>query len=115
MPHRARNWLVRAALGFCVVVAFCMAVAPSAAMAQSPPRVPVLGVLHPGPATARPAELGREALEPGLKELGWVPGQTIRVEHRYASKVEQLHEMAQDLVRLRPDVIIAFSRLMLSR
>jgi putative tryptophan/tyrosine transport system substrate-binding protein len=78
------------------------------AVAQVPSRVPVIGVLSVGPSTIPLAALGREAFERGLRERGWTPGQTIRVDYRYAEgKPEQLDELAADLVRLGVDVIVA--------
>jgi putative ABC transport system substrate-binding protein len=78
------------------------------AVAQVPSRVPLVGVLSVGPSTIPLAALGREAFERGLRELGWTPGQTIRIDYRYAeSKPERLDELAADLVRLRVDVIVA--------
>lgn len=53
------------------------------------------------------AARGREAFERGLRELGCIPGQTIRIDYRYAqSSPEQLDELARDLVRLGVDVIV---------
>ena len=38
----------------------------------------------------------------GLRELGWVDGQNIRLEQRYAEwKMERLPSLAAELVRLR--------------
>jgi putative ABC transport system substrate-binding protein len=78
------------------------------AVAQPPSRVPTVGVLSPASATERLAALSREAFERGLKERGWIPGQTIHVEFRYAeNRLEQLDELARDLVRRGVDVIVA--------
>jgi putative ABC transport system substrate-binding protein len=50
----------------------------------------------------------REAFERGLRELGWTPGQTVRVDYRYAeTKPERLDGLAVDLVRAGADVIVA--------
>ena len=45
---------------------------------------------------------------PGLHELGWVEGQSIAIEWRWAEgKPERLPELAADLVRLNVDIIVA--------
>jgi putative ABC transport system substrate-binding protein len=42
----------------------------------------------------------------GLRELGYVGGQNIDIEYRYAGgKLENLPELATELVRLKPDVL----------
>lgn len=77
-------------------------------MAQAPSRVPLVGVLSAGLATHPISVRAGEAFEQGLRELGWVPGQTLRIESRYASgRPEQLGNLARDLVRLGVDVIVA--------
>ena len=49
-----------------------------------------------------------EALRQGLSALGYVEGRTIVVEQRSADgKIERLDGLAAELVRLRPDVIVA--------
>ena len=75
---------------------------------QAGTRVPTVGVLHPGlsgiPGTIR----SNDAFERGLREAGWIPGQTIRVEYRYAEgRIERLDRLAGDLVSLGVDVIVA--------
>lgn len=46
------------------------------------------------------------ALEEGLRDLGYIDGQNIAVEYRFAEgKVERLPDLAADLVRLKPDVL----------
>jgi putative ABC transport system substrate-binding protein len=49
-----------------------------------------------------------EAFHQGLRELGWVEGQNIAMESRYAEgRYERLPALAAELVRLKPDVIVA--------
>jgi len=79
-----------------------------AAVAQAPARVPTVGILSAAPAPSPTAAPYREAFERGLKELGWIPGQNIRLEYRYAEGgPERLEGLARDLVRLGVDVIVA--------
>jgi putative tryptophan/tyrosine transport system substrate-binding protein len=78
--------------------------APLAAEAQQAAKVPRVGLLFFGsPGPSREIDSFRQ----GLRELGYVEGQNIVVEYRFASgRVERLHELASELVRLKPDVII---------
>jgi putative ABC transport system substrate-binding protein len=49
-----------------------------------------------------------EAFLQGLREQGYVEGQNITIEYRWAAgKVERLPEMAEELVRLKAEVIVA--------
>jgi putative tryptophan/tyrosine transport system substrate-binding protein len=76
-----------------------------AAHAQQPKKIPRIGLLlhlSPGPST----EL--DAFLQGLRELGYIEGQNIAIDYRFASgQVERLPELAAQLVRLKPDVIVA--------
>lgn len=76
------------------------------AQAQQPKKVPVIGylsVLSPSSDSAR-----IEAFRQGLRELGYVEGQSIIIEPRYAEgKLNRLPDLAGELVRLKVDVIVA--------
>ena len=49
----------------------------------------------------------REAFRQGLREHGWVEGRNITLEYRSAEgRREQLPELAAELVRLKPDVLV---------
>jgi len=49
-----------------------------------------------------------EAFRQGLKEYGWIEGQNISVEYRFAEgKEDALPGIAAELVQLRPDVVVA--------
>jgi putative ABC transport system substrate-binding protein len=49
------------------------------------------------------------AFRQGLREVGYIEGQNLRIEYRFADrKPERLEELALDLVRLRPDVIFVW-------
>lgn len=90
-------------------LAACLLLAgPIAAAAQQPAGVPTVGVLVPGPADTPIQERSREAFERGLREFGWRPGETVRLEYRYAEgQTHRLDQLARDLVRQRVDVIVA--------
>src|SRR5215831_7042732 len=77
---------------------------PLTARAQAA-RVPRVGILFDGlPAT--PEQLARSPLAQGLRELGWVPGETIVLERVYSEgRPERLAELAAELVRRRVDII----------
>lgn len=70
-----------------------------------PARTPTLGVLlYSTPAN----DANLSAFLQGLGELGYVEGQNVLIEYRYAEgKPERLPQLAADLARLQPDVIFA--------
>jgi ABC-type uncharacterized transport system substrate-binding protein len=79
--------------------------APLAAGAQQAREVPRVGFLFYGSAGFSP-EL--DAFRQGLNELGYIEGQNVAVEYRFASgRLERLQEVATQLVALRPSVIVA--------
>ena len=50
------------------------------------------------------------ALSEELRKLGWVEGTTIVIERKEAAgRFHQLPELAADLVRSKPDLIVAFA------
>ncbi len=66
------------------------------------PRIGYLSGVSPSAETAR-----REAFSRGLRELGYVEGKTIIVEHRYSEgKYDRLAGLATELVRLKLDLIV---------
>src|SRR5215470_16122317 len=76
--------------------------------AQSPGRVFRIGTLFPGPHPASPD--WKQPLVQGLRELGWVEGQNVAVEDRWAEgQTLRLPELAADLVRAKVDVILTAS------
>ena len=89
-----------------LVVALSSLVAPLAAVAQPTGKVYRMGVLTGGSATAPSPPL--EAFRQGLREFGWVEGQNIVVEYRFAEgRLDRLPALAAELVRLKVDVIAA--------
>jgi putative tryptophan/tyrosine transport system substrate-binding protein len=78
--------------------------APLTTGAQPAGKVPRVGFLFYG-SSGPSREV--DAFRQGLRELGYVEGQNIAVEYRFArGQVERLPELAADLVRLKPDVIV---------
>jgi len=84
---------------FIGTVAGGLLAAPLVAEAQSPGRMPRIGVLLPAE-PASPTEPNASAFRQGLRELGYVEGQNIAIEYRYAhGRSERYAELAHELVR----------------
>jgi putative ABC transport system substrate-binding protein len=82
--------------------------APLVVEAQQAGRVWRIGFLGSGAATGW-GRLGIEAIRLGLKDHGYVEGQNIRIEYRWAeNRYDRIPELAAELVRLHPDVIITY-------
>jgi putative ABC transport system substrate-binding protein len=82
---------------------FSVLAAPLAAEAQ-PARRPIIGVTLAG---SLPNPYG-ETLRRALAELGWVDGQNVRIEYRYAEgRPERYPGFFAELLRLNVDVIVA--------
>jgi ABC-type uncharacterized transport system substrate-binding protein len=78
--------------------------APIAAEAQQTGKVYRIGFLRSG----HPPESYIAGLQQGLRERGYVPGQNVVVELRATDgSVDQLPGLAEDLMRLRVDVVVA--------
>jgi putative tryptophan/tyrosine transport system substrate-binding protein len=80
---------------------------PLAASAQQPAKVPRIGFLGLGTASAWAPRL--EPLRAGLRDLGYVEGKTIFIEFRWADRIEQLREHAAALVEMKVDLIFAMT------
>jgi hypothetical protein len=79
---------------------------PLAARAQQAGSTARIGLLWPG--DAPPVSPRMEAFRQGLRALGFIDGQNIAIELRYAQRgPEQLPELAAELIRLKVDVIFA--------
>lgn len=94
--------------GFIVTLALSIFAAPLPSQAQPPGKIPRIGVLLPwsAPTATAPSALV-DAFRYGLRELGYVEGNNIAIEYRYAEgKFERLPELATELVRLKVDVIV---------
>jgi len=82
---------------------------PLAARAQQARKIRTIGYLSPG-APVFPA--ATKAFSNGLLELGWIDGQNIAIERRWAeNRLERLPEFAAELVRLNVEVIVAVGTL----
>jgi putative ABC transport system substrate-binding protein len=94
-----RVWVVALLLSLALITA------PLAAGAQPAKKVPQVGILAVGSAADAAASL--KLLWQGLRELGYVDGQNIRVEMRVAEgQLDRLDGLAAELVSLAPDVLV---------
>jgi putative ABC transport system substrate-binding protein len=94
---------------FIEVIAGGLLATPLAAEAQ-PRKVYWIGVLSPGSLSSGSSALAaRQALLQRLHELGWIVGQNLAVEPRYAAgKLDRLPDFAAELVQLKVSVLLAF-------
>lgn len=80
----------------------------SLAEAQQPKKVPRIGFLGSGSPTTQKALT--DSFRQGLRELRYVEGQNIDIDYRYAeARDERFAELAAELIRLKPDVIVTIS------
>src|SRR2546430_1089275 len=94
---------MRRLIGLLVILALGLPVALLAAQAQRSGGIPRIGVLRPLSAI----DPLTEAFRHGLRDLGYVDGQNIRLESRFAEgQYERLPALAADLVRLPVDVLV---------
>ena len=88
-----------------ILVAVVLLAVAVIAEAQQPKKVPRIGYLSAvDPATE---STRAEAIRLALRELGYIEGQNIAIEYRYAEgKRDRLPELAAELVRLKVDIIV---------
>jgi ABC-type uncharacterized transport system substrate-binding protein len=99
---------------FITLIGGAAAAWPLAARAQQADRVRRIGVLF-GIAENDPEGRNRlDAFRQELEKLGWVAGQNVQVDYRWAGgDLERLRAQAAELVRLKPDVLVAGATLSL--
>jgi putative tryptophan/tyrosine transport system substrate-binding protein len=89
---------------FCLLVTVFLFTV-SSVKAQQPTKIPRIGYLGGGSPSSNPARI--EAFRQGLRELGYVEGENIVIEWRYAEeKLDRLPSLATELVSLKVDVIV---------
>ena len=83
------------------------AVWPRAARAQAPGRRPLIAYLA-GASSASAFASTAPSLLKGLRDLGYVGGRDFDITYRFADgHMERLPELADEVVRLKPDIILA--------
>ena len=93
---------------FLAMVSGSLLAAPLAAEAQPAGKVWRIGFLGSGTPTGWGGP-GIEAIRLGLRDHGYVEGRNIRIEYRWAEdRYDRIPELAAELVRLNPDVIITY-------
>jgi putative tryptophan/tyrosine transport system substrate-binding protein len=84
-----------------MLFALCMS-----AQAQQPRKMPVIGYLDYGAPIDRD-----EAFFEALRDLGWIEGQNITIEYRWAEGgLDRLPSLAKELVRLKVDLMVTRAR-----
>ncbi len=92
-----------------VALAFWVLAAPLASQAQPPKEAPRVGILFPSLASDDSNPFG-DAFRRRLQDLGWVEGQNIRFEQRFAGgRMDRLPSLAAELVALKVDVLVTHS------
>ncbi len=95
----ARNWAI-------ATLALALLAAPPAADAQQAKAVPRVAFLGNGSAALSGPLL--DAFRGGLRELGYVEGQTVVIEPRFADgNPDRIQGLVHDLLALAPDVVVA--------
>jgi putative tryptophan/tyrosine transport system substrate-binding protein len=89
---------------FIGTVTLVLLAAPLAAEAQALAKVPRIGYLT---TVSRADDWRLQSFRQGLRELGYLEGQTIAIEYRFADgRPERLPALAAELVSLKVDVIV---------
>ncbi len=95
------------AVGFIVMLILSPLAAPLTVTAQPRSTVPRIGILPPAAEASTPLW---EAFRQGLRDLGYVEGQTIVLEYRFAAgQNERLPALATELVHLQVDLLVTNS------
>ena len=90
---------------FITLIAGATADWPLGAHAQPAGKLPTIGFLGPGTASAWSQWVA--AFAQRLREFGWIEGRTVAIEYRWAEgQPERLDEIAAEFVRLKVDVIV---------
>ena len=76
--------------------------------AQQPAKVARVGYLVIGALESPATRLRIDSFRQGLRELGYIEGQNIVIDYRAADgRIERLPGLASELVRAKPDIIVA--------
>jgi putative ABC transport system substrate-binding protein len=98
--------MIRRTIGRLATLILAIIVVPLAADSRQPGEVPQVGFLMLGSPNPRSPFL--EVFRQALHELGYIEGQNVVFEYRWAEgRLEQLPDLAAELVQRRVDVIVA--------
>ena len=93
---------------FLVTLGGAAAAWPLAARAQQGDRMRRLGILMVGAESDPQYQADVAVFREGLQKLGWVDGQNIRIEVRWAGfDAETMRRYAKELIALQPDLILS--------
>jgi ABC-type uncharacterized transport system substrate-binding protein len=83
---------------------------PLIGRAQQPAKVARIGFLGPGPSSTDLTASGIAAFRGGLHDLGYVEGENIVIEFRWAeNNFDRLPDLAAELVRLKVDILVTYA------
>ena len=90
-----------------MLLASAAAISPHAARAQQSNQMRRIGVLH-GSADNPQTQARIRALLEGLRQLGWIEGQNLKIDYRFSlGSAASIHKSAVELLALAPDVVVA--------
>jgi putative ABC transport system substrate-binding protein len=93
---------------FITLIGAAAAAWPVAALAQQGDRMRRLGILMAGAESDPQYQADVAVFREGLQKLGWVDGQNIRVEVRWAGfNADTMRRYAKELIALQPDLILS--------
>src|ERR1700730_13813602 len=94
---------------FVALLSAALAMRWTSTYAQQATRLRTVGVLM-GIANDAETQARAKVIEQALAKAGWIVGQNLRIEYRYAAgDAESMLSLAKELVGLHPDVIIGHS------
>ena len=92
-------------IGLAVVLAVSFVLAPLAAGAQPVGKIPTIGVLSPQSAALSAANV--TALRDGLRQLGYIEGQSIAIDYRFADgQLDRLPALTAELIRAGVQILV---------
>jgi ABC-type uncharacterized transport system substrate-binding protein len=104
MNHPAEKAVRHTIGGLVSIVAAVVLAVPLTTGAQQASKIWRVGWLQPSPSP----NPGHASFRPGMRELGYLEGQNVKFEDRFADgHFDRLPGLAADLARLSPDVIVA--------
>jgi putative ABC transport system substrate-binding protein len=98
--------MTRRTIGLFIIFALSLLGAPLAV--EAPPAGKVARIGYLAPSTVTTSAGGLKAFTEGLRQHGWIEGQNLTIEYRWAEgRYERLPNLAADLARLPLDAIFA--------